>query len=134
MSSAALLRRYMPEEYLTLERKAEFRHELVDGEIYAMSGASKSHNRIALKMASALDLRLAGRPCEPFVNEMRVYVPKTKLYTYPDVIVVRGEPEFQDGEFDTLLTPTVLVEILSPSTEAYDRGKKFAYFQIIETF
>ena len=133
MSTAAVRRRYTPEEYLTLERKAEFKSEYLNGEIYAMSGASREHNLVSTNLGGQLYLQLMERPCESYSSEMRVYVPSTGLYTYPDVVVVCDEPRFQDREFDNLLNPTVLFEVLSPSTEAYDRGKKFAHYRSIES-
>ncbi len=133
MSSAVEKRRYTPEEYLALERKAQFKSEYFGGEIFAMSGASREHNRIALNLASALNARLANGPCEAFVADMRVKVSPSGLYTYPDIVAVCGEARFEDAEVDTLLNPTLIVEILSPSTEGYDRGKKFHHYRRIES-
>jgi len=125
-------RRLSAEEYLVLERQSEERHEFLDGETFAMTGASRWHNRIVLNIAAALHVQLRGRPCEAFASDMRVRVSATGLYTYPDVVVVCGEPRFDDSELDTILNPTLLVEVLSPSTEGYDRGKKFAHYRTIE--
>ncbi len=122
-----------PEEYLALERKAEFKSEYIDGEIVAMTGASRKHNLVVVNLTGEISQQLRGRSCEAYSNDMRVRVPSTRLYTYPDVIVVCGEPQFEDQEFDTLLNPTVIVEVLSESTELYDRGKKFSFYRTIES-
>ena len=118
-------------EYLAFERKSEERHEYYDGEIFAMSGASRRHNLVTVNISGELRQQLKGRPCETYSADMRVFVPATGLYTYPDVVVVCGEPQFQDDEFDTLLNPTVIIETLSPSTERYDRGQKFWHYRSI---
>ncbi len=133
MSVAAVKVRVTPEEYLALERKAETRSEYVNGEIYAMAGASREHNLIALNLAAELRTQLRSRSCETYVSDMRVRVKPTGLYTYPDVVVVCGRARFDDKELDTLVNPTVLAEVLSPSTEAYDRGGKFAHYRYLES-
>lgn len=122
-----------PEEYLEFERKSEERHEYFDGEIFAMSGARRNHNKAATNVSGLIWQHLRGKECESYSNDMRVFVPKTGLYTYPDVVVVCGEPKFQDKVFDTLLNPTLLIEVLSESTENYDRGKKFQHYRSIES-
>jgi Uma2 family endonuclease len=122
-------RRFTPEEYLALERQAEYKSEYLDGQIYAMTGASRQHNRIVLNAGAALHGRLRGGPCEAFVNDMRVKVSPTGLYTYPDIAVVCGEARFEDRELDTLLNPAVVFEVLSDSTEKYDRGEKFVHYR-----
>ena len=133
MSSAAVGLRYTPEQYLALERRAEFRNEYDNGTIRAMSGASRLHNLIAGNLHGEIRSQLRDRPCESYVTDMRVRVTPAGLYTYPDVVVVCGEPRFEDGELDTLLNPTVLAEVLSPSTAAYDRGRKFAQYQRLDS-
>lgn len=117
-----------PQEYLEIERKAEFRSEYHAGEMFAMAGAREAHNLINSNAAGELRNQLRRTPCRVYSNEMRVQVPAADLYGYPDVVVVCDQPRFADKEFDTLLNPLVLVEVLSPSTEAYDRGKKFEYY------
>lgn len=123
--------RMTPEEYLKFERASEEKHEYFAGEIFAMSGASKNHNRITGTTSAALLAQVLERPCDVFSGDMRVKIHSTGLYTYPDISVVCGEPEFEDFEVDTLLNPSVIMEVLSPSTEAYDRGKKFYHYQTI---
>jgi Uma2 family endonuclease len=122
-----------PEEYLEFERKSEERHEYFDGEIFAMSGAKRNHNVVAWNIGGELRQKLKGKNCEAYPADMRVFVPETGLYAYPDLVVVCGEPEFKDNVFDTLLNPILLIEILSESTESYDRGKKFQHYRSIES-
>lgn len=129
MSTAAEKRRFTPEEYLALERKAPFKSEYLNGEIFAMSGASREHNHLAGNLYSEIRMQLRGRPCEAFVSDMRVRVSPRGLYTYPDVVAVCGEPQFEDSEVDTLLNPTLVIDVLSPSTEGYDRGAKFGQYR-----
>lgn len=124
---------YTASEYLALERASETRSELVNGQILAMTGASRAHNLIAANILAALHGQLKGRPCEAYQSDMRVKVSPTGLYTYPDVVVVCGQPQLEDEYGDTLLNPTLLVEVLSPSSEAYDRGEKFAHYRRLES-
>jgi len=133
MSSAATKKRFTPQEYLALERKSETRNEYYNGEIFAMAGASREHNLTVANLLRDIGNQLEDRPCESYPSHMRVSVEATGLYTYPDVSVVCGEPRFQDREVDTLLNPTVIVEVLSPSTEAYDRGDKFRHYRRIDS-
>ncbi|HZH89464.1 MAG TPA: Uma2 family endonuclease [Pyrinomonadaceae bacterium] len=122
-----------PEEYLAAERKAETRSEYFAGEVFAMVDASKRHNLIAANIIRVLGNQLLERACNVYPSDMRVKVSATGKYTYPDVVVA-CEPElFDDAENDTLLNPVVIIEVLSASTEAYDRGKKFEQYQQIES-
>jgi Uma2 family endonuclease len=123
--------RYTPAEYLALERAAETKSEYLDGQIFALAGASRRHNLITGSLVTQLTLQLGQRPCEVYPSDMRVKISDTGLYTYPDVTVVCGEPEFEDTELDVLLNPTLLVEVLSKSTEGYDRGAKFDHYRTI---
>jgi Uma2 family endonuclease len=122
-----------PGEYLALERKSEIRSEYIGGRMYAMSGASRRHALIASNLHGEIWMRLRGRACEVYMNDLRVKVTPTGMYTYPDIVAVCGEVLLEDGHFDTLLNPTVIVEVLSESTEAYDRGEKFAHYRRLET-
>ena len=131
MSSAATKKRFTPQEYLALERMSETRNEYYNGEIFAMSGASREHNLISVNLLRDIGNQLEDRPCEAYPSDMRVSIEATGLYTYPDVSVVCGEPRFQDRRVDILLNPTVIVEVLSPTTEAYDRGDKFRHYRRI---
>jgi Uma2 family endonuclease len=120
-----------PQQYLALERKASERSEYIDGAIYPMAGASRNHSLIAGNMYRVISIYLLNRPGEVHVVDMRVRISSTGRYTYPDVVAVSDAPQFEDAELDTLLNPTVIVEVLSPSTEADDRGDKFARYRRI---
>jgi Uma2 family endonuclease len=122
-----------PEQYLEIERKAEFKSEYFQGEMFAMAGAREVHNTIVFNLAAGLHNQLRTRPCRAYVSDMRVRVNATGLHTYPDAIVVCGEPKFLDETRDTLLNPNVIVEVLSPSTEAYDRGRKFEHYRSVDS-
>jgi Uma2 family endonuclease len=121
------------EQYLEIERKAEFKSEYFQGEMFAMGGAREPHNLIVWNLASELHQQLRKRPCRAYVNDMRVRVTTTGLYTYPDVVAVCGEPEFLDETRDTLLNPSLIVEVLSPSTEIYNRIRKFEHYRSVES-
>lgn len=121
-----------PEEYLAIERQNEYKSEYIDGEMVTMTGASRKHSIIAFNIATALGPQLRGRPCEGYISEMRIRIPK-RGYVYPDVVLVCGEPQLEDDNFDTLLNPTVIIEILSESTERYHRTKKFTLYRTIES-
>jgi len=122
-----------PAEYLKIERKAEYKSEYYKGEMFAMAGAKRNHTKIVGNLSGLLWQHLKSKDCEFHPNDMRVFVPKTGLYTYPDLTVVCGEVKFQDDVFDTLLNPVLLIEVLSDSTEGYDRGKKFQHYRSIES-
>ena len=122
-----------PEEYLAFEREADIKHEYYAGEIFAFAGASRQHNLIAGNVYAALHAQLRKRPCEVYPSDMRVRVSPTGLYTYPDVTVVCEEVQFDDEQADTLLNPTVIVEVLSPSTKDYDRAGKFEQYRKLES-
>ena len=121
------------EEYLEIERKAEYKSEYCDGEMFAMAGAGENHNQLVMNLAIGLGSQFRSRPCRVYSNDMRVRVVATGLYTYPDVVVVCGERRYLDERRDTLLNPSLLIEVLSPSTEAYDRGRKFESYRSIES-
>ena len=122
-----------PAEYLTLERKAEYKSEYLNGQIFAMTGASRKHNLIVTNILTSLGQQLRNSPCEAYSSDMRVKVPAPGLYTYPDVVVVCDEPKFEDEEVDTLLNPTVLIEVLSTSTKRYDRIAKTSYYRTLDS-
>jgi Uma2 family endonuclease len=123
--------RVTPEEYLAIERKAEFRSEYFDGEMFAMSGALREHNRIAVNIVSELNSQFMDRPCDVYLADQRTKVSPTGLYTYPDIVALCSEPEYEDEHLDTLTNPLLIMEVLSESTESYDRGKKFAHYRTI---
>ncbi len=122
-----------PEAYLDLERQAEGKHEYIDGTLVAMAGASANHSRIQFNMIAHLKPQLRPRGCFGFGSDMRVKSGAYSIYSYPDLAIVCGKPEYGTDRADTLLNPILLVEILSPSTERYDRGKKFAHYRRIPT-
>ena len=128
--STSALKRYTVEEYLAFERESDTKHEYYDGEIFAMTGASLAHNLITGNLVAALNVSLRDTDCLVLPQDMRVHCP-TGLYTYPDVTVVCGSPERLDERTDTLLNPLILFEVASPSTEAYDRGRKFGHYRTI---
>ena len=119
------------EAYLEEERKALNKSEYYKGEIFAMAGATKAHNRIVASIISAIGQYLKGKDCHYYPSDLRVYNSANGLYTYPDVTIVCGKEEYLDEELDTLLNPTVLIEVLSASTENYDRGTKFKLYRSI---
>jgi Uma2 family endonuclease len=129
--ATALTKRYTPEEYLALERKARDKHEFFEGEIFAMAGATKEHVRIAGNIYYRLRAQLEGKPCEPFNSDLRVKVSATGLYTYPDVSVACAPLEFEDKELDTLVNPRVICEVLSPTTKRRDHTFKFRNYRRI---
>ena len=134
MSASATAAVIGEDEYLELERRSEAKHELINGQIVAMAGATFVHNDIAANVLAALRILLRGKGCKAVGSDQRVHVPATGLFTYPDVTVVCGRPEFHPKGQDTLLNPRVLVEVLSDTTERYDRGAKFAHYRSIPSF
>ena len=118
-----------PEAYLEMERKAETKSEYIDGCILAMAGASRRHNQIVFNLSGIIWSQLKDRRCAAYVSDMRVKVRETGMYAYPDLVAVCDEPEFEDAQVDTLLNPSLIVEVLSASTEVYDRGEKFAHYR-----
>ena len=133
MSSQPQLR-FTPAEYLALERDAEYKSQFLDGEIFAMSGASEEHNLVAGNVFASLHTQLRTRPCRVYITDLRVRDRASGLYTYPDVVAVCGERKFEDKQvLDTLLNPTLLVEVLSKSTEGFDRGEKFRRYRTIDS-
>jgi Uma2 family endonuclease len=119
--------------YLRLERAAETKHELIDGEIVAMTGASYAHNIVVSNLIRRLGNVLQDGACRALSNDMRVKAGRTGMYAYPDVVIHCDQPRFEDDRQDTLLNPIALFEVFSPSTESYDRGVKFARYRGIAT-
>ena len=122
-----------PDEYLEIEDRSESRHEYLAGEIFAMAGANRNHNRIVSNMVVGLGTQLKDRPCNVYANDMRVRVEEADLYTYPDIVITCGEERFAEPKAHNLLNPQIIIEVLSNSTEAYDRGKKFEFYQQLES-
>jgi Uma2 family endonuclease len=123
-----------PAEYLAVERKAERKSEFYRGEMFAMAGASEEHCLIKDNIAREAGYQLKGGPCRVVTSDLRVKVDPTGLYTYPDVVIYCDRPQFEDGTFDTLVNPRAIVEVLSESTAAYDRGPKFRHYRQIPSF
>lgn len=130
--STVPVRRLTAQEYLQIERSSvDQKHEFYAGEMFAMAGASREHNSVNVDLTTWLNTQLREKGCDVYSNDMRVLVDRTGLYTYPDILVTCDEPEFLDDEFDTLLNPQIIVEVLSESTENYDRSKKFGHYRQI---
>ena len=127
-------RLYTADEYLILERESEIRHEYLNGEIFEMAGANKRHNRISMNVIRDIGNQILERECSAYGSDMRIRIPATDTYTYPDVVALCGPEEFEDDTEDNLLNPTLIIEVLSKSTEAFDRGAKFEYYQTIASF
>ncbi len=125
--------RFTIEEYLAFENASEEKHEYYDGEIFAMSGAKVDHNIISSNLSTELGQVLKGKPCRPLGSDQRVYIPKNSLFTYPDISIVCGKVETKEDDEWNMLNPTVIIEILSPSTKNYDRGDKFKLYRDIPT-
>jgi Uma2 family endonuclease len=142
MALPDILPAFTPDEYLVFERESESKHEYLDGLIYAMAGSSPEHSTICVNVSEIITRQLRGTPCRPFSADMKLRclsAPSTArrkrgLFAYPDLIVVCGEPVFHDVQHDVLVNPTLIVEVLSPSTEAYDRGAKFLRYQELASF
>jgi Uma2 family endonuclease len=123
---------FTPEEYIAFERQADYRSEYIDGEIYAMAGGSWEHAAIAGNIYASLHAQLRGKPCRPFNSDLRVRVTRQR-YSYADAGIVCGKPQFEDSQSDTLLNPKIVFEVLSPTTEGYDRGEKAEFYRAIPT-
>jgi Uma2 family endonuclease len=119
------------DEYLTFERASAIKHEWIDGEIVAMTDASAAHNLICASTAFVLYAQLRHRACRLYVSDMRVKIQAIGLYTYPDISVVCGDSQFSDDQRDSLLNPTLIIEVLSPTTERYDRGREFQHYRTL---
>ena len=124
---------YSAEEYLKLEEAAEFRSEYHDGKIIPMTGGTPNHNRIALNLSWAINSAVKGQPYDVFMNDLRLWIPSKRVYTYPDVMLVAGKLKFAEGRKDTITNAVMVAEVLSKSTASYDRGDKFKLFRTIPT-
>lgn len=122
-----------PEEYLAIERKADFKSEYYNGEMFALAGASEKHELIRGNTFAAIHQLVKGKPCKVYSSDIRIWIEKAGLYTYPDISIVCGKPEFIDSNVDTLKNPVTVIEVLSDSTEKYDRSQKFKFYMSIPT-
>jgi Uma2 family endonuclease len=127
-------RYYSPEEYLALEEAADYKSEYLDGEIVPMAGGSTNHNQIAGNFYAELNFAFKKLDYRVFMSDVRLWIPQRRIYTYPDVMVVAGEPEYYINRTDTITNPRVIIEVLSPSTKGYDSSKKFEAYRTISTF
>ncbi|MEG4799984.1 Uma2 family endonuclease [Microcoleus sp. ARI1-B5] len=125
---------FTEEQYLALEETAEDKSEYLDGEIIPMTGGSTNHNQIAGNLYIALSLALKKQNYRIFIGDVRLWVPKKRLYTYPDVMVIFGQPEYHNNRTDMITNPQVIVEVLSKSTKNYDLGDKFTFYKTIPSF
>jgi Uma2 family endonuclease len=129
-SERKIKRSYTPEEYLEFERAADSRHEFLDGKIFQMAGESLSHSRVCVNLTIEVGTQLRGKKCEALSPNMKVRTSTASLFSYPDLTVVCGTPEFHDRKKDVVVNPRVIFEVLSPSTEKYDRGRKFQRYRL----
>lgn len=128
---ATAVKRYTLAEYLALEEQATVKSELIEGEIFPMAGASANHNRLTMNLCRLLPLEVAGQHYEIFMSDLRLWLPLYESYTYPDVMAVAEAPEFTDANQTALTNPCLIVEVLSPSTERYDKAAKFELYRSI---
>jgi Uma2 family endonuclease len=131
MSALPKISYYTQQEYLRLEREADYKSEYFKGEIFAMAGANFNHNIVNENCSVLIGSFLRKKPCQSFSRDMKLHIPANTLYTYPDLMVVCGDKKFVDGEKDIIMNPVIIIEILSKTTEAYDRGDKFALYRSI---
>lgn len=134
MVQAETTKIYTPEEYLEFEVNSGERHEYLDGEIILMTGGTPNHNQIALNLSGALNFALKRQPYRVFVTDQRLWIPKKRIHTYPDVMVVQGDLQLQEGRKDTIINPSIIAEVLSASTRNYDKDEKFAAYRTIPSF
>jgi Uma2 family endonuclease len=125
---------YTPEEYLEFEVNSEERHEYINGEIVLMTGGTPNHNQITGNFYAELNLALKRQPYHVFVTDQRLWIPTKRIHTYPDVMVVEGELQLEEGRRDTITNPLMIAEVLSKSTRSYDKDDKFAAYRSIPTF
>ncbi|GBF80036.1 Uma2 family endonuclease [Aphanothece sacrum] len=125
---------YTPEEYLTQEELSDFRNEYIDGEIIPMTGGTQNHNEIAGNFYTSLKVALRGQNYKVYITDLRLWIPNYRVYTYPDIMVIKGQPILVENRQDNVTNPTLIIEILSKSTKNYDQGDKFDYYSSLSTF
>lgn len=125
---------YSPEEYLAREDAADYKSEYIDGEIIPMAGGSTNHNRIALNFSTELNFAFKTQDYEVFMSDVRLWIPSRRIYTYPDVMIIAGEPEYFNDRTDMITNPRVIIEVLSDSTQGYDKKGKFEFYRTIPSF
>ncbi|ALB42969.1 MULTISPECIES: Uma2 family endonuclease [Nostocales] len=134
MTIAQEIRYYSPEEYLEFEVNSELRHEYIDGLIIPMTGGTPNHNKIAGNLYVAIHFALKRQPYEVYYTDQRLWIPKRRIHTYPDVMIVQTPLVFEEGRNDTITNPVMIAEVLSKSTKGYDRDEKFAAYRTIASF
>ncbi|MCL6755044.1 Uma2 family endonuclease [Nostoc sp. CCCryo 231-06] len=125
---------YTPEEYLEIEEKAEYKSEYRDGEIVAMTGGTTNHNKITLNLAASLKIALRRKNYDVYIGDVRLWIPRYRQHTYPDVMVIEGQPIYTGTSPTTVMNPILIAEVLSKSTKNYDQGDKFLYYRSIPEF
>jgi Uma2 family endonuclease len=125
---------YTPEEYLEIEEKAEYKSEYRDGKIVPMTGGTTNHNKIALNLAASLKIALRRKNYDVYISDVRLWIPRYRQHTYPDVMVIEGQPIYTGTSTTTVMNPMLIVEVLSKSTKNYDQGDKFLYYRSIPKF
>lgn len=134
MQVQTVKRFYTPEEYLELEEQAEFKSEYRDGEIVPMTGGTTNHNKIALNLASSLKISVRGKNYDVYIGDVRLWIPRYRQHTYPDVMLIEGQPVYTGISTTTITNPSLIAEVLSKSTQNYDQGNKFLYYRSIPEF
>ncbi|MBW4623323.1 MAG: Uma2 family endonuclease [Cyanosarcina radialis HA8281-LM2] len=134
MQTSERQRYYSPEEYLELEEAADYKSEYIDGKMVSMTGGTTNHNQIALNFGTELNFAFKQQDYRIFMLDVRLWIPKKRIFTYPDVMIVVGEPEYYNNRSDTITNPQVIIEVLSKSTKGYDREEKFEAYRTITTF
>ena len=125
---------YTPEEYLALEEQSEIRNEYHDGEIIPTTGGTVNHNKISGNFYAYFKFAKKGQPYDVFMADVRLWIPENNRYTYPDVLIISGEVDYYENRKDTIINPTVIIEVLSQSTEVYDKGDQFKFYRSIPSF
>jgi len=125
---------YTPEEYLEIEEKAEYKSEYRDGEIIAMTGGTTNHNKITLNLAASLKIALRRKNYDVYIGDVRLWIPRYRQHTYPDVMVIEGQPIYTGTSTTTVMNPILIAQVLSKSTKNYDQGDKFLYYRSIPEF
>ncbi|MDJ0731797.1 MAG: Uma2 family endonuclease [Crocosphaera sp.] len=134
MTSSFKQNYYTPQEYLSQEETSLVKHEYIDGEIIEMTGGTPNHNEICLNFATTLKLKLRGQNAKIYMTDLRLWIPTYQVYTYPDIMVIKGEPILVENRQDTITNPSLIIEVLSKSTKNYDQGDKFDYYCSLATF
>lgn len=125
---------FTPEEYLQLEETSEFKNEYYDGEIVPMAGGTTNHNEISLNFCTNFKFKMRGKNYKIYMGDVRLWIPRYRIYTYPDVMVIEGEPIYEGTGTTTVTNPSIIIEVLSKSTENHDRTNKFRFYRSIPTF